>query len=280
MYSGHVVQDGDVCEVVDIPASVEEFVEKYQSTHKPVVFRPKGGLAGIGWKTDLWTKEYLLEKIGNPMVWAESTQSGNFGIEAQTAEMTLEALLAHSFMNYSADMPHYYLNLQQPEKNRIMLPPLSHLTSDFSVPSFFMSTPLTAVNLWIGSSDPKKGKTSGLHHDEGDNLYVIIKGKKKIKLYSPLDQYNVYPKGYLTRLEPSGRHHYCSGTQSHWSYISPSSTQETIDSIYPRFNQAKLLECMVNEGEMLFLPHGWWHQVTSYGHHFAINIWIEPYTQK
>jgi len=92
--------------------------------------------------------------------------------------MTFRAFLAHTFSNKTKS-EQYYLNLQSQDKNRILVPPLSHLTSDFTVPSFFLSGPLIAVNMWIGSSDPVKGTTSEIHHDEGDNLYILAKGKKR-----------------------------------------------------------------------------------------------------
>jgi hypothetical protein len=39
--------------------------------------------------------------------------------------------------------------------------------------------------------------------------------------------------------------------------------------------------CEVNAGEMLYLPAGWFHEVTSFGGassggHFAFNYWMHP----
>ena len=36
------------------------------------------------------------------------------------------------------------------------------------------------------------------------------------------------------------------------------------------------LACDVRAGEMLYLPCGWFHEVTSYGEHAAINYWFHP----
>jgi len=95
--------------------------------------------------------------------------------------MSFQSFIEHTYSNKTKTQL-YYLNLQQHDRNRILLPPLSYLTEDFEVPSFFLSGTTFAVNMWIGSSDEEKGAKSGLHHDDGDNLYVLIKGKKNNKI--------------------------------------------------------------------------------------------------
>jgi len=42
---------------------------------------------------------------------------------------------------------------------------------------------LESCNLWMGSS--RTGSSSGLHHDYHDNFYLLVKGKKRFRLYSP-----------------------------------------------------------------------------------------------
>jgi len=163
--------------------------------------------------------------------------------------------------------------LQSQQRNRILLPPLSLLTGDFEIPSFFLSEKTFAVNLWIGSSDQVKGAKSGTHHDEGNNLYIIIKGRKKVKLFSPFDSFNLYSIGKIQDISPRGHHTYCGGQNSHWSRVSVSAPEEETRRNFPRFFNASSLSCEVEAGEMLFIPGGWWHEVTSYGTHIAMNVW-------
>jgi quercetin dioxygenase-like cupin family protein len=33
----------------------------------------------------------------------------------------------------------------------------------------------------------EKGSSTGLHHDYHDNIYIVMKGKKKFEIYSPGD---------------------------------------------------------------------------------------------
>eukprot|EP01123_Difflugia_compressa_P015695 TRINITY_DN8966_c0_g1_i1.p1 TRINITY_DN8966_c0_g1~~TRINITY_DN8966_c0_g1_i1.p1 ORF type:complete len:161 (-),score=26.00 TRINITY_DN8966_c0_g1_i1:86-568(-) len=150
---------------------------------------------------------------------------------------------------------------------------------------FFLSEPPVLINLWIGSSDIKQGATSGIHHDYEDNLYVLIQGTKKLRLYSPKDSFNLYPTGDIIDITPHGRHSYCYQNNAHWSLITgfdlPQMTtqeiaaSETLKQKFPRFAHAKSVECTLSEGEMLYIPNGWWHQVTSYGLTIALNIWTD-----
>ena len=42
------------------------------------------------------------------------------------------------------------------------------------------------INLWMGNSTSTstttEGTSSGLHHDYHDNLYIVLKGKKKVSI--------------------------------------------------------------------------------------------------
>lgn len=53
---------------------------------------------------------------------------------------------------------------------------------------------LQQMNLWLGKS--KSGTSSGLHHDFHDNLYVLLKGRKRFVLYPPaaVEHLNTYGK--------------------------------------------------------------------------------------
>ena len=39
------------------------------------------------------------------------------------------------------------------------------------------------INMWMGNN--KSGSSSGLHHDYHDNLYILLRGKKRFTLFSP-----------------------------------------------------------------------------------------------
>lgn len=42
---------------------------------------------------------------------------------------------------------------------------------------------------------------------------------------------------------------------------------------YPKFSAATPVEAILNPGEMLFLPMGWWHSPIGIGTNIAVNFW-------
>jgi hypothetical protein len=49
------------------------------------------------------------------------------------------------------------------------------------------------------------GSSSGLHHDFHDNLYVLLRGCKRFRLYPPDAAPGMYVRGKLQRIYPNGR---------------------------------------------------------------------------
>ena len=48
------------------------------------------------------------------------------------------------------------------------------------------------INLWMGRAAQGEMTSSGLHHDFHDNLYVLVRGEKRFKLFSPRDAGKMY----------------------------------------------------------------------------------------
>jgi len=103
----------------------------------------------------------------------------------------------------------------------------------------------------------------------------LLKEKKIIKLFGPADSFNLYAVGNILDIGPRGHHSFCGQRDSHWSQVQLTAPPEEIRRDFPRFFDASYLECTVEAGEMLFIPNGWWHEVTSYGVHIALNIWTD-----
>ena len=54
---------------------------------------------------------------------------------------------------------------------------------------------------------------------------------------------------------------------------------------FPKFSQAKRLECVLKPGDALFMPAFWWHEVQSYPDHkehrnLAVNYWYSKMCAK
>ena len=60
------------------------------------------------------------------------------------------------------------------------------------------------LNMWIGAG----AGCTGMHHDFHDNIYLLLRGKKRFLLASPADAALMGTEGKITRVHPNGRINY------------------------------------------------------------------------
>ncbi|KAH9491901.1 hypothetical protein Btru_029012 [Bulinus truncatus] len=108
--------------------------------------------------------------------------------------------------------------------------------------------------LWLGSGETK----SVLHYDELDNFLCMLDGKKRVVLIDRAHKTDVEAEGFV---EPGG-------------YSSVDMDDIDIQK-YSKLYNTEWYEVVLSQGDCLFIPRGWYHQVTSSGHrHMAVNIWF------
>lgn len=93
-------------------------------------------------------------------------------------------------------------------------------------------------SFWFGPA----GTNTPLHHDTIMLFHTQVVGRKRWRFISPLES----PKLYNFN-----------------NVFSPIDIDRPDLARYPLFSQVKVLEVIVEPGETVFLPLGWWHQVTS-----------------
>ncbi|RLN87937.1 hypothetical protein BBJ28_00018010, partial [Nothophytophthora sp. Chile5] len=108
-----------------------------------------------------------------------------------------------------------------------------------------------AVNAWFGPG----GTVSPLHFDPKDNLLCQVVGAKYLRLYAPEESDKLYP---------------VEGLLSNTSQVQVEAPDE---ERFPDFHGAAYLECVLKEGEMLYIPPGYWHYVKSLDTSFSVSFW-------
>ncbi len=130
------------------------------------------------------------------------------------------------------------------------------LLGDAPEPAWFQAAP-SAVNLWCGVL----GTSSGLHCDVSPNCNVQVVGTKHFILFSP---------GQTRKLYRAGRGTHCGFDPNLPDY-----------ERFPLARGARGWQCTLQPGESLYIPVGWYHQVTVTSG-WALNVnffWRRPFPQ-
>lgn len=194
--------------VVDAGIAPSKFFEEYVLPRRPVKF--SNLIDDDEWKGDQWSNKVLRERSGDATLRVEcrSSSKESFG-QGNEGKMTfgkfldsLEQEMETSFYLTTQELS--YTHEGQPS---LTSPPVDGLIGDFPwVPTLCGNLIPQNINMWFGSS--KIATSSGLHHDFHDNLYILLRGEKRITLFSPDEAKNMYTEGEIARIHPNGRINY------------------------------------------------------------------------
>lgn len=121
--------------------------------------------------------------------------------------------------------------------------------------------PATDFNLWLGPG----GHTTCLHYDPVDGTLIQLHGAKRVILFPPSQLYHLYPFSVLTHL----RH----GLRLRASYSQVYPDRPDFKS-FPKLKQAlnHRYEVILNRGDVLYIPAGWWHELTTLGDEMVCSV--------
>jgi hypothetical protein len=137
------------------------------------------------------------------------------------------------------DLPPYLGNLE-----------LRELNSMCHWPTYFSK--MGPPRFWLGPS----GTVTPLHCDYDDNIFAQIWGTKRIFLAPPHHDEFLYSSEANAIL-----------------FGSPFDPEAPDFEKFPLARQALMIECIVNPGELLYVPAGWYHQVRALTFSLSANRW-------
>jgi len=144
---------------------------------------------------------------------------------------------------------------------------------------------LYSVMMWLGP----RGCVSPLHFDPLDNCLMQHLGRKRVLLFEPSSSAGASGAG--TRSSGPGWHYAGhGGNQSNTSPIDPevldgTTTTEALDDAaaaledhekrFPLFfrEAPPRLECVLEPGDLLYIPSRWWHHARSIDTSASVNVW-------
>ncbi|WP_437883870.1 cupin-like domain-containing protein [Pseudomonas sp. LRF_L74] len=121
-------------------------------------------------------------------------------------------------------------------------------------PDYFEESLYIKPRIWIGP----KGTLTPLHRDDSDNFFAQVWGRKSFILAAPhhreaLGTWSTSPDGGLEG---------CSFNPDAPDY-----------EAFPAAREVTFYRVVVEAGEILFIPDGWFHQVESVSTSLSVNFW-------
>ena len=251
------------------PPSKEEFEEKYVKPGRPVV------ITGLSNQWDAYSKwgdkNYLRDKVGHKQVPVFECDPDNTEAVKRFAgflpvagmvdqhNMPLNGLLDMlEKMDPSEDGKHF--------KGRYYLADctlsefIPELLEDIKVPNLLEKPGvapqdyISIPRIWIG-----RNNFSRTHmHVENHDLLCQLVGQKRCLMFGPDQAPNLYPNPMWCRTD------------------NPFNSQVNIENpdydLHPNFRNVKAYDCLLNPGDMLYIPTFWWHAVYTPGLSVAVAI--------
>ncbi|MES2318687.1 MAG: cupin-like domain-containing protein [Pseudomonadota bacterium] len=213
----------------------DEFLHQYYRQNRPVIIT---GMLEHFAARGKWTLDYFAQRFGERVVEVQ------FGRDADP-QYELNSI-AHKrqlpFGDY-VDMVRtcgssndFYMTANNDSQNREAL---KELWDDVAALPDYLDDDLTRRGFfWFGP----EGTITPFHHDLTNNFMMQIMGRKRVKLIAPCNLAKVY------------NHRHC------FTDIDANAVDL---KRFPAMSGVPILDCVLEPGEILFLPVGWWHHVEA-----------------
>jgi hypothetical protein len=216
--------------------SRDEFIERYVTGCWPVVLQ---GVADDWPALQRWSPADLKARFGHLDVDVQMGREADPHFEANKLMHRQKVLLGDYVDRVLQGGPtnDHYLTANSEILRR---PEFKALLDDIgSLPALCDRSLLPgAASFWFGPA----GTRTPLHHDTLMLFHTQVVGRKRWRFVSPLQTPLLYNRNNV---------------------FSPVDLERPDLDRYPRAAQARVLETVVEPGETIFLPLGWWHEVAS-----------------
>lgn len=225
--------------------SSQEFLDHYYAPSRPVVIA--GELAD--WPASrLWTPDYLKSRIGGSAIEYQGDRTTSPAFERykdnHKKQMPFDRFID---MIVEEEGNNAYLTAYNAASNQAALRPLD---ADMRpLDKFLAQTPENPGGLlWIGPA----GTFTSMHHDLTNNLVVQVVGRKRIVLAAATESAKMYNDRHV------------------FSEVGDVLGLGDRAAEYPKLADVHFHEVILEAGEALFIPIGWWHQVEALS--FSVTI--------
>jgi len=224
------------------------FSDGFLRANKPVVLSHQME----DWAARRWTPAGLKERVDSVALQA---QEGNMEQEATI----LSEVRLHEYLD-EIERPDGPSGAKKKYVAQFdLLKKFPSLGKDLKFADLFPEGRLLYTFGWLGPA----GTVTGLHKDDSNNLLAQLYGRKKVVLFAPQDTAFLYQSrkyDYGARL----------------SYVDAEAPDHRR---FPLFHKATPEEVILEPGELLFIPRGFWHQVRSLSPSISVSCFAQSYLE-
>lgn len=216
--------------------SFNEFILGYYSQNQPVLLKK----AFDGWPAVNWTPDHLAKIAGDKNIEVQVNRDSNprFEMDSLKHKQQMRFSEYHQKVMRTKTTNDFYMTANNAQKNQAALASLFADIKNIGDGYFDTSQHLKRSFIWYGP----KGNYTPLHHDETNNMFLQVYGRKRFFLVPPLQTPYLY---------------------NQTAVFSPVDLRNIDTEKYPLATQATPIELILEPGDTLFIPLGWWHQVES-----------------
>lgn len=231
--------------------SLEDFIVNHMNTETPVVV---SGMMSewpcLSCPERKWTTDYIRKIAGLRTVPVEI--GARYTDTGWTQKLMTVGEFIDGFVLVGGDSTRGYLAQHN------LLDQVKELREDIEVPEYCYAGDSDIddidINGWFGP----QGTVSPLHHDPKHNFLCQVAGKKYVRLYRRDQSDCLYP------------------FDDELLFNTSTINIEKPDlAVHPKFAEAEGFECILEEGQMLYIPPKCWHFVKSLTPSFSLSFWFQ-----
>ena len=242
------------------------FVQEYVVKQRPAVIT---GVAS-SWSAMRWSPDYFRTAFAGAAIRYETwdgDESINDPLEFQDKQVFVESTMAEfvDLMRQGSrpSRKHYCAQFRifdvLPQLRRDFPPMERYMGFSRLYPARLQKLLQIAPFLWLGPA----GVISTLHFDRSHNFFVQIHGRKKWIHIPPEQSDHLYFP--------------CAGFNAGLFHFSPVDPEHPDLERWPLYARAEPIETIVEPGELVFTPAGWWHHVRALDTSISMNFfWQLP----
>ncbi len=225
------------------PPSKEYFYRHYVRTGTPVVIT---GLVSNWQALERWNFEYFQSYFSHTEAGVVRLKNGELDLNTERGSKTERLTVGETIQSIMQGKLDNGWVIASPVE---AFPPV--LQQDYAPPAYCADGQFLRARIFLGPS----GTVTSLHQDLFENLYITVKGKKRITLFSPSSPVYRYPP--FSKLPNHAQ-------------VDP---EQPDYEKFPRLKNAQPYIVELAAGETLYIPAFWWHHLRNTEPSVTISFW-------